>query len=231
MHTTEDLKSQAKRLRTHLVNQAVTLSHSQALEAIAAAHGHKDWNTASAALALHADGSKHVTPALYQHLESLGLSQRMDDKEQNMPLTAGARISEARRALGHTQSELTAITGIGLVDLKRLESERSDPRSSDLSALLKAGINPMWVIVGETPMLTSKLPSAASTSQRDVLQSVAVKSVHTQAADKSALASGIRDQCDALLSVLKRNPNLFSDNPERELRLIKALSSGIDQHP
>jgi hypothetical protein len=50
MSTVNALKSQAKRLRTHLANQNIQLSHSQVLEAIAACHGHKDWNTAFALL-------------------------------------------------------------------------------------------------------------------------------------------------------------------------------------
>ncbi|HEK4046059.1 TPA: hypothetical protein SL338_003055 [Pseudomonas aeruginosa] len=48
MQTIESLKSQAKRLRTHFSALNIELSHSQALEAIAAVHGFKDWNTASA---------------------------------------------------------------------------------------------------------------------------------------------------------------------------------------
>lgn len=45
----EALKSQAKRLRTHLAANNIPLSHSQVLEAVAVMHGHRDWNTASAA--------------------------------------------------------------------------------------------------------------------------------------------------------------------------------------
>lgn len=48
MPTIEALKSQAKLLRAHLSAQNIELGHSQALEAISAIHGFKDWNTASA---------------------------------------------------------------------------------------------------------------------------------------------------------------------------------------
>lgn len=48
MLSNTDLKSQAKRLRSHLANHGTNLSYSQALEAIAATHGFADWNTASA---------------------------------------------------------------------------------------------------------------------------------------------------------------------------------------
>jgi len=42
------LKTQAKGLRKHLKDQGVDFTHSQALEAVAHSHGHKDWNTAVA---------------------------------------------------------------------------------------------------------------------------------------------------------------------------------------
>lgn len=48
MDTIKTLKSQARRLRSHLAEQHISLSHSQTLEAIAASHGFKDWNTACA---------------------------------------------------------------------------------------------------------------------------------------------------------------------------------------
>lgn len=49
----ETLKAQAKRLRTHLAANDISLSHSQVLEAVAVMHGHRDWNTASAAAKEH----------------------------------------------------------------------------------------------------------------------------------------------------------------------------------
>jgi len=54
MTTIESLKSQAKRLRTHLSANNISLTYSQALEAVAVMHGHRDWNTASAAANEHA---------------------------------------------------------------------------------------------------------------------------------------------------------------------------------
>lgn len=50
MSTVKLFKSQAKRLRVYLAAANISLSHSQSLEAIAALHGHKDWNTANAFL-------------------------------------------------------------------------------------------------------------------------------------------------------------------------------------
>lgn len=62
MTTIESLKSQAKRLRAHLSAKNIQLTHSQALEAVAAMHGHRDWNTASAA----ADDHVTFTPKSYR---------------------------------------------------------------------------------------------------------------------------------------------------------------------
>ena len=48
--TSEELKAQAKRLKEHFSAQNITLSHSQALEALAKQHGFKNWNILSAKL-------------------------------------------------------------------------------------------------------------------------------------------------------------------------------------
>ncbi|MEM8749173.1 MAG: glyoxalase superfamily protein [Pseudomonadota bacterium] len=45
----DDLKRQAKRLRSHLDGQGQTMTHSASLEAIAHQYGFRDWNTLSAA--------------------------------------------------------------------------------------------------------------------------------------------------------------------------------------
>lgn len=47
----DDLKQQAKRLRATLAGQGQILTHSAALELLAAQHGFKDWNTLSASVA------------------------------------------------------------------------------------------------------------------------------------------------------------------------------------
>lgn len=48
--TAENLKAQAKRLKEHFSAQNITLSHSEALEALAKQHGFKNWNVLSAKL-------------------------------------------------------------------------------------------------------------------------------------------------------------------------------------
>ncbi len=45
---TQDLKAQAKRLRTYLATKNIDLNHSASLEAVAAQYGYRDWNTLSA---------------------------------------------------------------------------------------------------------------------------------------------------------------------------------------
>ena len=44
-----DMKAEAKRLRSALAGEGVTIGHSAALERVAKGHGFRDWNAASAA--------------------------------------------------------------------------------------------------------------------------------------------------------------------------------------
>ncbi len=46
----DSLKDQARRLRTALSDEGQTVSHSRALELVAAQHGYRDWNTIHAAV-------------------------------------------------------------------------------------------------------------------------------------------------------------------------------------
>lgn len=48
IHTTDDYKTQARRLRDALAATGSKVSHAQALELVARQHGHRDWNTLSA---------------------------------------------------------------------------------------------------------------------------------------------------------------------------------------
>lgn len=66
MSTVETLKSEAKRLRSHFSKKNIQISNSQALEAIAAIHEHKDWNTAVAMHgAAYQGDSKSAAAELY----------------------------------------------------------------------------------------------------------------------------------------------------------------------
>ena len=47
----EDMKAEARRLRKALAAEGVEIGHSAALDRVARAHGHRDWNTAHAVAA------------------------------------------------------------------------------------------------------------------------------------------------------------------------------------
>lgn len=57
-------KAQAKRLRAHFQATGRTLSHAEALEAVAALHGRRDWNTFAAAAPAPAPDTGHPRPPL-----------------------------------------------------------------------------------------------------------------------------------------------------------------------
>lgn len=99
MHTTKSLKSQAKLLRAHLSSQGIELTHSQALEAVAASHAFKNWRTAEASADKGEAPSMHVSPELYMQLEQLALDQApRTEGDAEMPAAAAGidRIPSAK---------------------------------------------------------------------------------------------------------------------------------------
>lgn len=84
----EDLKTEAKRLRTALAASGQTLSHSQSLEALARQKGYRDWNTLHAAIGNAPPGppfavGQHVTGRYLGHKvrgEIIGLNARSDGR-------------------------------------------------------------------------------------------------------------------------------------------------------
>lgn len=61
MSNAAELKAAARRLRNHLADRQISITHSASLEAIAAAQGFKSWNAASAAApATPAENERHV---------------------------------------------------------------------------------------------------------------------------------------------------------------------------
>lgn len=62
--TLNDLKNQARRLRTRLETSGERISHSRALELIAAQYGYKDWNTLYAATGNRA-GAERLMPGAH----------------------------------------------------------------------------------------------------------------------------------------------------------------------
>ncbi|MEZ5667892.1 MAG: glyoxalase superfamily protein [Alphaproteobacteria bacterium] len=69
--TIDELKDQARRLRSRLAAAGTQIGHGQALELLAAQHGYKDWNTLHAAV-----GNRPRCPvALGQHVRGRYLGQ------------------------------------------------------------------------------------------------------------------------------------------------------------
>lgn len=56
----DDLKAQAKRLRTTMAADGMTVSHSKALELVAKSHGARDWNTVAAQASR--EDNRHAPP-------------------------------------------------------------------------------------------------------------------------------------------------------------------------
>lgn len=83
--TIQALKAQAKRLRAAMSEAGTPLTHSAALEAVARQHGHRDWNSASAA-------------AAWEHPARWQVGQAVHGRYLGQPFTG--RIKGAREGTG-----------------------------------------------------------------------------------------------------------------------------------
>ncbi|HEY6815460.1 MAG TPA: glyoxalase superfamily protein [Croceibacterium sp.] len=72
--TIDDAKAMARRLRGAMETRGLAASHSDALELVAAQLGHRDWNTASAAL----DASEPAGP---RFTESIPVLRSLDERK------------------------------------------------------------------------------------------------------------------------------------------------------
>lgn len=229
MHTTKSLKSQAKLLRAHLSSQGIELTHSQALEAVAASHAFKNWRTAEALLPVE-DSEASEPPVPRDLLQSPALGEAIQANVQTAVHmapganesadngTSGKRIVSARYALNRTQSELCAMSPeIDLVRLKRLEQEFSDPSAKELRALMKAGINPMWVIAGIQPMLTGTItPLAAKHLEQGLQQSI----------------DDLMSSRDKTLEAIEKNPQLYPADSAAVQKIkdsLVSMAKSVDQ--
>lgn len=77
--TIDDLKSQAKRLRTAMSAAGTPLTHSGALELVAKSHGVRDWNT-MAALAARSDNQPELPAVVGGTVSGEYLGQRFTGK-------------------------------------------------------------------------------------------------------------------------------------------------------
>ncbi len=89
MHSLEELKAQAKRLRGTLNAQGKPVSHSQALELVARQLGYRDWNT------LHASTGNRPAPppvALGDRVRGTYLGQPFDGDVIGVQSLTGGRL-------------------------------------------------------------------------------------------------------------------------------------------
>lgn len=72
-------------------------------------------------------------------------------------MTISVRIKAARAALGLTQAEAAIKFELPLGSLRKYESGPSEPGSSALAGIVRAGINANWLLTGDGPMLLADL--------------------------------------------------------------------------
>lgn len=77
--------------------------------------------------------------------------------ECNLRERLAERLKQARSALGLTQKEWCATSGLQLPSLKKYEEYKSLPGSEALCAYAKAGIRVDWLLTGEGPMLLADM--------------------------------------------------------------------------
>lgn len=85
----------------------------------------------------------------------------------NLP-QIGARIKEARKALGMPQDALAALAGArSKSGLQDNEAGKNMPGGQMIGALVAAGVNANWVLTGQGPMLISALQRPAAAGELD----------------------------------------------------------------
>lgn len=74
----------------------------------------------------------------------------------------GARLRAWREALGLTQAQMSARTGIPLGVLKKYEQAVSVPGGEALAAIARTGVNMTWLLTGEGEMWPAKPQETAT---------------------------------------------------------------------
>ena len=67
--------------------------------------------------------------------------------------TLGSRLKALRQALGKTQAEVSASTGIPLPTWKKYEGSDREPGAEALVAVARTGVNLHWLLTGKGSML------------------------------------------------------------------------------
>lgn len=75
--------------------------------------------------------------------------------------TLGSRLKALRQALGRTQAEMSASSGIPLPTLKKYEGSDREPGAEALAAMARTGVNLHWLLTGQGSMLFGAEPEKA----------------------------------------------------------------------
>lgn len=82
-------------------------------------------------------------------------------------MSTAERLRAAREALGLTQTELVARSGIPIDTYKKYEGGSRQPGGDAVAGIVRAGINANWLLTGEGPMLIKDLPASAGMRAED----------------------------------------------------------------
>lgn len=90
----------------------------------------------------------------------------------NQKKIVGARLKEARIALGMTQKQMVLASGIPLPSLRDYEGGKRMPGGDAIASLLGVGINANWLLTGHGPMLWKDLLAEAKRVRGASIESV-----------------------------------------------------------
>lgn len=135
MPTSTEMKNAARRLREHLESRQVALPHSASLEAIAAAFGFRDWNTACA-------GSTKE-PVLKPHMANLvvniGTTAAMLDSSVEQLLRTGAAVAVFHIGSGTREHCELVDSAVARLRYRGVEASSVPLYSEESEAALRAG--------------------------------------------------------------------------------------------
>lgn len=76
-------------------------------------------------------------------------------------MTIEERLKAARAALGLSQKDIAAQSGVSARGYQGYEDGRSVPGGEAIAGLVRLGINANWLLIGEGPMLLADLQAPA----------------------------------------------------------------------
>lgn len=146
-------------------------------------------------------------------------------KAESVNLSAeaiGARIKEARKALGLTQDALAALAGAkSKSGLQDNEAGKNMPGGQMIGALARAGINTNWLLTGEGPMLSRDLsPPTVSEAHLDLDRLALAIEATEEGLEAAQRTMKPKKKAELILAVyeLLEEPSI---SKERVLKLVK----------